>query len=427
MPITKKVPAKKVDHSVWFPYAQMQTTPAPIEVIGSEAEWLTLNDGRKIIDSVASWWTSCHGYNHPHIVQAIQRQAATLSHVMLAGIVHPQAITLAQRLANLLPGDLNYVFYSESGSVAMEVAMKMALQFALHAGQKQRTRFLYFTHAYHGDTFLTMSVCDPHEGYHRVFNTVLPEQHLQPIPQTEEQFAIFAKWFKQHADSMAAMVIEPLVQGCGGMKFHSPEMLTKLCQLCHAHGVLVIMDEIFTGFGRTGTLFAYEQTQVVPDIICLSKALTGGTLPLAVTITNEKVYQGFLSDDPDKAFMHGTTFMGNAIGCAAANASLDLFESEPRLAQVAAIESHLQHALMPLQEVKGIKEVRVKGAVGVIQFEKYLYEDAHCFQQQLLQDGIWARPFKDILYTTPALNISLEALTKISSVFVKRVTEWSSK
>ncbi len=413
--------------TLWLPYAQMQTTLAPFEVVASHGSKLVLADGRELIDGIASWWTACHGYNHPHIVKAIQEQAAILPHVMIGGLVHPQATRLANRLAALLPGTLDYVFFSESGSVAVEIAMKMALQFWINHQQPQKNRFIFFQHGYHGDTFFTMSVCDPHEGMHQLFQSVLPVQHYQALPTDALLLERFATWLKAHAHECAGLLIEPLVQGAGGMKMHSPQTLQAIAKLCQQYEVLLIVDEIFTGFGRTGSLFAIEQANIIPDIICLSKALTGGTLPLAATIATQAVYAAFLDKNPQKALMHGTTFMGNALGCAAANASLDLFASEPRLAQVATISAALSQALTPLLGKKGVHDVRVLGAIGAIQLARALTPtEMNWFKQQAVLLGIWCRPINDVVYTTPALTIGQADLSKITQILVQLVLTWST-
>ncbi len=411
--------------TVWLPYAQMQTALKPLEVVRTQGSTLMLADGRQIIDGVASWWTACHGYNHPHIVSAIQEQVAILPHVMLGGLCHPQAQTLATRLSKLLPGNLNHVFYSESGSVAVEIAMKMALQYWKHQQENQRLKFISFEHGYHGDTFFTMSVCDPIEGMHKLFHDILPAQHILKLPATDDLLIEFESWLSKHSSTVAGLLIEPLVQGAGGMKMHSAQILNAICTLCQRYGVLVIVDEIFTGFGRTGSLFAIEQASCVPDIICLSKALTGGTLPLAATIANDKIYNAFLDNDPERALMHGTTFMGNAIACAAANASLDLFENESRLVQVADLEGFLKDELLPLINIEGVKDIRVKGAIGVVQLERPLGEEVNWFKQQFIQDGVWCRPFGDIIYTTPAFTIDKESLLKITGSMAKQIKQWS--
>lgn len=411
--------------SLWLPYTQMQTVLPPLNVAATHNCTITLEDGRQLIDAVASWWTACHGYNHPHLVGQVIEQAPILSHVMLGGLVHPQAKTLARRLCEKLPSNLTHVFFSESGSVAVEIAMKMALQYWINQKNHSKTQFLYFQNAYHGDTFYTMSVCDPDEGMHRLFRPVLPHQPIHALPITDPLLESFENTLKANASSIAACLLEPLVQGAGGMKMHTPETVNAIVSLCHKYDVLVIFDEIFTGFGRTGTLFAFEQTNVTPDILCLSKALTGGMLPLAATIASQSLFDAFLAEEPEKALMHGTTFMGNALACAAANASLDLFESEPRLEQVSAIEQTLVSTLVPLRDVPGVKDVRVKGAIGAIQCEPFDTQTLNWFKAQFINDGIWCRPFGDIVYTTPAFTITPSQLSQITDSIKKHIQQWS--
>src|SRR4029453_11004171 len=316
---------------VWLPYAQMKTARPPLPVVRTQGSRIVLADGRELIDGIASWWTACHGYNHPHIRAAVERQLALMPHVMFGGLAHEPALTLARRLVARLPGDLDRVFFSESGSVAVEVAMKMAVQFWLNRGVRTRKRFLAFSGGYHGDTSGAMAICDPAAGMHAPFRGLLPEHHVVDLPQDEESAAAFARVLERHAEELAGIVVEPLVQGAGGMRFHDAAVLRALRAAADRYGLLLIFDEIFTGFGRTETLFACEAAGVVPDIVTLSKALTGGTLPLAATVASRKVFDAFWSDDPRHALMHGPTFMANALACAAANASLDLFEREPRL------------------------------------------------------------------------------------------------
>ncbi|HTJ90748.1 MAG TPA: adenosylmethionine--8-amino-7-oxononanoate transaminase, partial [Acidocella sp.] len=316
---------------VWLPYAQMQTAPLPLPAVRTEGSRIFLEDGRVLVDGIASWWTACHGYNHPHIQQAVRTQLERLPHVMFGGLGHEPAYRLATRLAKLLPDPLNRVFFTDSGSVAVEVAIKIAVQARLNQGERGRTKILSFTGGYHGDTLGTMAICDPEEGMHSLFAGLLPEHPVVPLPRDEASIAAFEAYLAQHAGTLAAIIVEPLVQGAGGMVLHPPEVLRRLRVAADQYGLMLIFDEIFTGFGRTGTMFAFQQAGVVPDIITLSKALTGGTLPLAATIASDDLFAAFLSDSPTTALMHGPTFMANALGCAAANASLDLFETEPRL------------------------------------------------------------------------------------------------
>ena len=292
---------------IWLPYAQMKTATPPLPVVRSRGSRLELADGRELIDGVASWWTACHGYNHPHIAQAVRAQLDAMPHVMFGGLTHEPALTLARRLAGLLGPGLDRVFYTDSGSVAVEVAMKMAVQFWLNQGERGRSRFLAFRGGYHGDTFGTMAVCDPDEGMHSLFRGMLAEHDIVDLPRTDAAMAELDAFLETRGPQLAGMLVEPLVQGAGGMLLHDPEVLRRLRTLADRHGLLLIFDEIFTGFGRTGTMFAFEQAGIKPDIITLSKALTGGTLPLAATVASQRVFDGFWSDDPSHALMHGPT------------------------------------------------------------------------------------------------------------------------
>ncbi|NLR71906.1 adenosylmethionine--8-amino-7-oxononanoate transaminase [Novosphingobium sp. ERN07] len=409
---------------VWLPYTQMKTVRPALPVVSAEGVRLRLADGRELVDGISSWWATVHGYRHPHIEAAVRGQLETLPHVMLGGLAHEQAYVLARRLAGLLPGDLDHVFFSDSGSVAVEVAMKMAAQFWLNRGQR-RVKFLCFRGGYHGDTFATMSVCDPDEGMHSLFKGALLEQVVVDLPRDAAQEAALGDVLAQHRGELAGIVVEPLVQGAGGMVFHDPFTLQALRRLADEHDLLLIFDEIFVGLGRLGdAMFACQIAGVQPDIVTLSKALTGGTLPLAATIASARIHDGFLSDDPLHALMHGPTYMGNALGCAAANASLDLFEREPRLAQAQAIGKALERMLAPLRDLPGVKDVRTRGAIGVVQLDRAAPADrlsAGCIER-----GVWLRPFRDILYTTPPLTIGEEDLGRIGSAMTAAIRDWSA-
>ncbi len=409
---------------LWLPYSQMQTAPLPHKVVRTEGVRIYLEDGRRLVDGTSSWWTACHGYNHPHIRSAIVDQLERLPHVMLGGLVHDPVIRLSDRLAALLPGDLDHVFYSESGSVAVEIALKMAAQYWINAGISGRTRFLSFENAYHGDTFAAMSVCDPEKGMHRMLSGLLPEQLVVKLPRSADDFEEFERILAANSQHLAALIIEPLVQAAAGMKFHDADTLAQIVEAARRHDLLVIFDEITTGFGRTGTMFACEQAGVVPDIITLSKALTAGTVPLAVTVARRHVYERFLSDSIDQALVHGPTFCGNPIGCAAANASLDLFESEPRLEQVAAIEDQLLTGLAPCRDLPHVIDVRVKGAIGVVQLDAQ--PDLGAMRQRCVEEGIWARPFEDIVYLMPPFVIDANDLEILVSAVNRIVTAWSA-
>jgi adenosylmethionine-8-amino-7-oxononanoate aminotransferase len=409
-----------LDH-IWLPYAQMKTVSLPLAVAGTRGSRIVLADGRELVDGIASWWTACHGYNHPHIRAAVEAQLALMPHVMFGGMVHEGALTLARRLSALLPGDLERVFFSESGSVAVEVALKMAVQYWLNRGRRGRTRFVAFRGGYHGDTTGAMAVCDPDEGMHALFQGLLPEQILIDLPVDDASIAAFEATLARHADEIAAIIVEPLVQGAGGMRFHDAAVPHRLRAAADRHDLLLIFDEIFTGFGRTGALFACDTAAVVPDIVTLSKALTGGTLPLAATIARRKIFDAFWSDDPKRALMHGPTFMANALACAAANASLDLFAGEPRLEQVATISAALSGGLEPCRGLRGVKDVRVKGAIGVVELDRIDNLDA--LRQRFVAEGVFIRPFGSTVYLTPAFTIGEEDLTRLSSAVVTVLSE----
>ena len=402
---------------IWLPYAQMKTATPPLPVVRSHGSRLELADGRSLIDGVASWWTACHGYNHPHIAQAVRAQLDAMPHVMFGGLTHEPALTLARRLAAMLGPGLDRVFYTDSGSVAVEVAMKMALQFWLNQGERGRGRFLAFRGGYHGDTFGTMAVCDPDEGMHSLYRGMLAEHDIVDLPRSEAELAALEAHLEVYASRLAGILVEPLVQGAGGMLLHDPEVLRRLRRLADRHGLLLIFDEIFTGFGRTGTMFAFEQAGIRPDIVTLSKALTGGTLPLAATVASSRVFEAFWSDDPSHALMHGPTFMGNALACAAANASLDLFETEPRLAQAQSISASLAAGLEPCRELPWVRDVRVLGAIGVVELDGIA--DREGLKRRLVDAGVWVRPFGNVVYLTPALTIAEDDLASLMRAVVE--------
>jgi adenosylmethionine-8-amino-7-oxononanoate aminotransferase len=397
---------------IWLPYTQMKTTRPPLPVKLTRGTRIVLADGRELVDGIASWWTACHGYNHPHIVGAIRAQAAKMPHVMLGGLVHEQALMLAKRLCAIAPGGMERVFFSDSGSVAVEVAMKMATQYWLNQNIRGRTKFLAFRGGYHGDTIATMAVCDPDEGMHGLFAGLLPEHHIVDLPRDAQTSAALDAILERHAGELAGIIVEPLVQGAGGMLFHDEQVLRRLRAVADRYELLLIFDEIFTGFGRTGTMFACEAAGVSPDILTLGKGLTGGTLPLAATLATRKVFDAFWSDDPAHALMHGPTYMGNALACAAANASLDLFERENRLKAACDIAAGLTRGLGPCLGMKVVRDVRVRGAIGVVELDRIA--DLNDLKRRFVEEGVWVRPFRNIVYLTPALTIAdadLDVLT----------------
>jgi adenosylmethionine---8-amino-7-oxononanoate aminotransferase len=410
-----------LDH-VWLPYTQMKTASPPLPVVATSGSRIVLADGRELIDGIASWWTACHGYNHPHIRAGVERQLERLPHVMFGGLVHEAALTLAQRLARLFaPTDLDRVFFSESGSVAVEVALKMAVQFWRNRGLGGRTRILSFRGGYHGDTTGAMAVSDPESSMHAAFRGLLPQQIVADLPVDEASVMAFEGMLTERTEQIAAIIVEPLVQGAGGMRFHDATVLRRLRAAADRHDVLLIFDEIFTGFGRTGSLFACQAAGVIPDIVTLGKALTGGTLPLAATIARKRVFEAFWSDDPAHALMHGPTFMANALACAAANASLDLFEREPRLDQVAKISAALRRGLASCQDLPGVRDVRVLGAIGVVELN--CIENLNALRQHFISKGVFVRPFGSIVYLTPAFTIAEDEMTQLTQAVAAVLAE----
>jgi adenosylmethionine-8-amino-7-oxononanoate aminotransferase len=387
---------------VWRPYCQMKTAAPPLPVVATRGSRLVLDDGRELVDGLASWWTACHGYNHPHIAAAVREQLERMPHVMFGGLAHEPAYRLAARLAALLPGDLDHVFFAESGSVAVEIAMKMALQFHINEGRHGRTRFVAFRGGYHGDTLATMTVCDPEEGMHALFAGVMPAQVIADLPRDAAGEAALDALLAREGQTIAAILVEPLVQGAGGMLLHDPQVLRRLRRLADKHGVLLIFDEIFTGFGRTGELLAMQAAGIEPDIVTLSKALTGGTLPLSAAIASKRVFQAFWSDDPEAALMHGPTYMANPLACAAANASLDLFEDGAWRADVARVSAALAEGLEPCRALPGVIDVRVLGAIGVVEFDAPVAVGALC--ARFAAEGAWIRPMGKVVYLTPAFT-----------------------
>jgi adenosylmethionine-8-amino-7-oxononanoate aminotransferase len=409
---------------VWLPYTAMAGAPLPLPAISAEGTRIRLADGRELLDGLSSWWTACHGYGHPHIVQTIRRQAETLPHIMFGGFGHEPALRLAKRLADLLPGDLSRVFFCDSGSVAVEVALKMAAQYWLNRGQTGRSRFLSFTGSYHGDTLGCMSVSDHRSGLHSALSGFIPDQLQTALPQSKNAQAEFDSLLAQERHRLAAVIVEPLVQGAGGMRFHDPDTLAAIAKACARHDVLLIADEVMTGFGRTGRMFACEEAGIVPDIVCLSKALTGGTIGLGATVATKRVFAAFNSDDPAKALMHGPSFMANPLACAAALASLDLFEREPRLVQVAAMETWLQSALAPCRNLPGVLDVRARGAIGVVQ----LTEMRHLawLRRRFPEKGVFLRPFADIVYLMPAFIATEAEIGQMGEAVLDVLKEWQA-
>jgi len=400
----------------------MKTAPPPLPVARTQGCKIILEDGRELIDGIASWWSACHGYNHPHIIEAMQKQLALMPHVMFGGLVHEPALTLAKRLSAIAPPGLSRVFFADSGSVAVEIALKIALQYWRNLGKTQKDRFVCFTHGYHGDTLGAMSVSDPEKSLHKAFRNSVIKQYVLDIPTDEYGFAEFDALLAGVCGNIAGLIIEPLVQGAGGMKFHSADVLGEIHRIAKKHNILFIADEIATGFYRTGERFACNEAGISPDILCVGKALTGGAITLGATLATEEIFAAFCDDNPDFAFMHGPTYMANPLACSAANASLDLFETEPRSAQVQQIEKQLQAELEPCRALPDIVDVRVKGAIGVVQLEPAkMQKDA--LRQKFIDRSVWLRPLGDIVYIMPAFTISADELTKLTRSVVEVLKE----
>jgi adenosylmethionine-8-amino-7-oxononanoate aminotransferase len=396
---------------VWQPYAQAKLAPLPLAVSHTEGCEIVLHDGRRLIDGISSWWSACHGHNHPALIDAAKAQLDSMPHVMFAGLAHEPAYRLAHRLATLT--GLQRCFFVDSGSMAVEVALKIALQYFANTGKPHKNRFICLQHAYHGDSFGAMGVSDPARGMHSAY---LPNVQAHPALAVPQDAAALMEWkraFAQLAPTTAALIVEPLVQGAGGMRFYPAEMLHAMAECCKAYDVLLIADEIMTGFGRLGTLFACEQADIVPDIMCVGKGLTGGVLTLAATMVDEHIYAAFYSDEVSHALMHGPTFMGNPLACAVANASLDVFAAEPRLQQVAAIEAQLRAGLQPLASHPAVWDVRVHGALGVVQIEGSPNFNPFALRPKLVEYGVWLRPYKDIIYIMPPFTITATQLAQV--------------
>ncbi|CAL4321924.1 adenosylmethionine--8-amino-7-oxononanoate transaminase [Buchnera aphidicola] len=411
---------------IWHPYSSMIKPLPCYSIISAKGVYLTLKNGQKLVDGMSSWWSAIHGYNHPVLNRALKKQIQKMSHVMFGGITHPSAIALCRKLIQLTPSKLDCVFLSDSGSISIEVAMKMIIQYWNSLGQN-RKKFLTILNGYHGDTFAAMSISDPNNSIHQIYNNFLPKNFFAQSPVSsfhsswnKNDLVSFKKIIEKHSLQIAGVILEPIVQGVGGMNFYHPTYLKKIKKLCDYYHIPLIFDEIATGFGRTGKIFAFEHANVIPDILCLGKAITGGTITLAATLTSRNIADRISNSKPG-CFMHGPTYMGNPLACSVAYANIKILQSNEWQNQVLHIERQLYKNLLPLREHPRVIDIRILGAIGVVECSQII--NIAMMQKFFVEQGVWIRPFKKLIYIVPPYIISTYALKQLTNAIKKALNK----